>query len=59
MTAPKQEIKTLINALPEDASYDEILRELVFAKMIHKGLEDSKNAKTLSNKQMQEKIAKW
>ena len=28
MTAPKQEAKKVIDSLPEDTSYDEILKEL-------------------------------
>ncbi len=59
MTAPKQEITKVINSLPEDSSYDEILKELIFAKMIRKGLHDSKENRTLSHKEMHEKIAKW
>lgn len=59
MTAPKQEISKVLNSLPEDSSYEEILKELYFAKMIRKGLDDSEKNKTISNKEMQEKIAKW
>ena len=59
MTVPKQEITKVINSLPEDSSYDEILKELIFAKMIHKGLQDSKENRAISHKEMQEKIAKW
>ena len=38
MTAPKQEAKKVIDSLPEDTSYDEILKELAFDRMIQKGL---------------------
>ncbi|MFT5661260.1 MAG: hypothetical protein ACI9TV_001906 [Sulfurimonas sp.] len=41
-------LKCIINALPTDTSYDEIIKELAFGKMIKKALEDSKNAKTIS-----------
>ena len=40
MTAPKQLVKKIVDSLPEDTSYDEILKELAFNKMIQKGLKD-------------------
>ena len=45
MTVPKQLVKKIVDSLPEDTSYDEILKELAFNKMIQKGLKDSKDKK--------------
>ena len=59
MTAPKLEAQKIINSLPEDTSYDEILQELAFNKMIKNGLKDSKENKTISNQDMADKIKKW
>jgi len=59
MTAPITMAKNIINSLPIDTSYDEIIKELAFDRMIKKGLEDSKNNKTISNKEMQLKIKQW
>lgn len=59
MTAPKQDAKKIIDSLPDDASYDEILKELAFDRMIKKGLKDSKENKTISNQEMQNKIKQW
>jgi len=59
MTAPKEEAKKIIDALPEDATYDEILRELAFDKMIQRGLEDVEDGKVISNNEMEQTIAKW
>ena len=59
MTAPVIEAKKVIESLPQDASYDEIIKELIFDKMIKKGLEDSKNGNTISNDEMKLKIEKW
>lgn len=52
MTTPKQEAKKIIDSLPDDSSYDEILKELAFDRMIQKGLKDSKENKTISNDEM-------
>jgi hypothetical protein len=36
----KDKLKGLIEEQPEDATYDEILRELVFARTVERGLSD-------------------
>lgn len=59
MTAPKQEAKKIIDSLPDDTSYDEILKELAFDRMIQRGLKDSKENKTISNQKMGNKIKQW
>ncbi len=59
MTAPKQEVKKIIDSLPDDTSYDEILKELAFDRMIQKGLKDSQQNKTISNQEMKNRIKQW
>ncbi len=59
MTAPIIMAKNIINSLPSDTSYDEIIKELAFDRMIKKGLEDSKNGNTTSNKEMELRIKQW
>ena len=59
MTAPKQLVKKIVDSLPGDTSYDEILKELAFNKMIQKGLKDSKEGKVISNKEMKKRIQSW
>ena len=59
MTAPKLEAKKIIDSLPEDTSYDEILKELAFDRMILRGLKDSNENKTISNQGMKNKIKQW
>lgn len=44
---------------PEDSSYDELLRELAFARMIERGLADSDAGRTLSSEEVEERIASW
>ena len=45
--------------LMEDSSYDEILRELAFARMIARGLEDSRAGRTISDEAMRHRISTW
>ena len=59
MTAPKINAKNIIDSLPDDSSYDEILKELAFDRMIERGLIDSKNGKTISNDEMKHRLKQW
>lgn len=55
----KEHAKMIIQSLPDDISYDDILKELAFAKMIKKGLDDSINNRVISNDEMKQKIKQW
>jgi predicted transcriptional regulator len=55
----KQKILQLVQDQPEDSSYDEIMRELAFARMIERGLEDAENGRTISHEEMQTRISSW
>jgi len=59
MTAIKESAKKVIDSLPDDASYEEIIKELAFARMIERGVKDSKEDKTISNEEMKQKIRQW
>ena len=52
MATAKEKMTAIIQNQPDDSSYDEILRELAFARMIERGLEDSRAGRTISNEQM-------
>jgi hypothetical protein len=55
----KEQMTQIIQAQPEDSSYDEILKELVFALMIDRGLQDSRAGRTISNEEMKRRIQTW
>ena len=42
MPSAKEQITHIVQEQPEDSSYDEILRELALARMIERGLENSR-----------------
>lgn len=56
MLSAKDEIAKIIQEQPDDSSYDEILRELAFARMIERGLLDSRHNRTISNDEMARRI---
>ncbi|MND05929.1 hypothetical protein D3C83_270050 [compost metagenome] len=49
----------LLQEQPDDSSYDELLRELAFARMIERGLADSDSGRTISHEEMGQRIAAW
>ncbi len=59
MSTAKDQLKQIIESQPEDSSYDDILRELAFKRMVDKGLEDVKNDNVVSNEVMEERIREW
>jgi len=59
MLSAKEQMAKIIQEQPDDSSYDEVLRELAFARMIERGLEDSEANRTISNEQMKHRIKTW
>ena len=56
MAAVKQKMKEVIESQPEDATYEEILRELTFERMVERGLADSQAGHVISNEEMGHRI---
>jgi predicted transcriptional regulator len=44
---------------PDGNSYDEVIRELAFARMVEKGLEDSRRGRTISDEEMKRRMQSW
>ncbi len=63
MTPPKstakEEMLRLLQEQPDDSSYDELLRELAFARMVERGLADSDAGRTVGHEEMGRRIAAW
>lgn len=59
MDSVKEQMIHIIHNQPDDSSYDEILKELAFHKMIEQGLADSNQGRTISNQEMGRRIHSW
>jgi hypothetical protein len=46
----------VINSQPMDASYDEIMKELAFARMVERGLEDSRQQRMICIEDIERRI---
>ncbi|POZ52203.1 hypothetical protein [Methylovulum psychrotolerans] len=49
MPAIKEKVANIVRAQPDDSSFDEILQELAFSRRVERGLEDSRQGRTVSN----------
>lgn len=59
MASVKEVMAKIIQDQPEDASYEEILRELAFERMVNRGLEDSRKDRMISDEEMEYRIRSW
>jgi predicted transcriptional regulator len=59
MDSAKEQMLEIIQRQPDDSSYDEILRELVLARMIERGLADSQGGRTIPDEEMGRRIRTW
>lgn len=55
----KEKMTEIIQSQPDDATYEEIIRELAFEKMIERGLMDSRNGCLVSNEEIEQRIRSW
>lgn len=59
MSSAKEAMIDIIGRQPDDSSYDEILRELAFARMVQRGLDDSHAGRTLTDGDMKKRLDSW
>ena len=59
MPLMKERMTEVIQEQPADASYEEIMRELAFERMVERGLEDSRRGRLIDNNEMGRRIRSW
>lgn len=55
----KSMLREIIEAQPDDASYEEILRELAFERMVERGLADVRAGRCVSHEEALRRIRAW
>jgi hypothetical protein len=58
---PKREdvVVAMVQDLPDDSSDDDIVKELVFNRMVERGLADVESGRTMSDEEMERSIESW
>ena len=59
MQTAKQTLKEILEKLPDDASYDEIIYEINLNKKIDNALKDIKEGRTYSEEEALVRLKKW
>lgn len=59
MQTVKERITEVVLAQPEDSTYEEIMRELAFERMIDRGLSDARAGRVVSDEEMVHRIRSW
>ena len=59
MQTVKEKIAEVVAAQPEDATFEEIMRELAFEKMIERGMNDVRAGRTITDEEMARRIRTW
>ena len=59
MAIVKEKMKEVIESQPDDATYEEILRELTFERMVERGLADSREGRVISSEEVKHRIRSW
>ncbi len=55
----KRHLIAILEQQPDDSTYDELLKELAFARMIDRGLKDVATGRTATNEEVRNEIASW
>lgn len=59
MPSAKEKMIKIIEDQPADSSWEEILRELAFGRMIERGIADSEAGRRISHEEMRRRIESW
>jgi predicted transcriptional regulator len=59
MSSVKETITRIVDDQPDDASYEEILRELALRRMIDRGLADSDAGRTIPDQELRRRMGTW
>ena len=59
MSAPKDEVRELLDRLPEEASLEDIQYHIYVRQKIQSGLDDVEAGRVLSEEEVEKRLAKW
>lgn len=59
MSNVKEKMAEVIQSHPEDATYEEIMRELLFEGMVERGLEDARQGRVMTQNELEQRIRTW
>jgi predicted transcriptional regulator len=55
----KESVKELIDRLPADSNYEDIIAEIYFKQQVEEGLAELDSGKAISHEEVKKRIEKW
>ncbi len=59
MNTIKEEAKKLIDKLPDEVTWDDIMAEFYFRQQVEQGLRDVKEGRVFSHEQIKKMVIEW
>jgi len=59
MGTAKEEVRKLLDQLPDDSSFEDIQYHIYVREKIEKGLQDVQQGRTRSQEEVERRMAKW
>jgi predicted transcriptional regulator len=59
MSTPKDEVRKLLDRLPDEASFEDIQYHIYVREKIERGLQDVEEGKALSQQEVERRMSKW
>lgn len=59
MGLPKEEVRRILDGLPEDATYEEIQYHIFVREAVQRGLEAAERGEVLDQEEVERRMAKW
>lgn len=59
MSAIKEEVNSLLDRLPDDASIEDVQYHLYVVEKVRNGLDAAKSEETITRDQAEERLGKW
>lgn len=59
MTTPKEEVRKLLDEIPDEASYEDIQYHIYVRQKIERGLQDIEEGRVISQEEVKRRMAKW
>ena len=59
MASPKEQLRELIERLPDDCTVEDVQYHLYVQQKVERGLEDVRAGRVLSHEEVERRMAKW
>ncbi|MCK4417671.1 MAG: hypothetical protein KAV99_05845 [Candidatus Latescibacteria bacterium] len=59
MSTPKEEIRKMLDQIPDDVSFEDIQYHIYVREKIERGLKDVEEGRVLSQQEIERRMSKW